>query len=92
MRSLLHDDQLKRLSALGDQLKAYWAIVDFEAFWPDLKKALASYIRAGHFDPWKAAGHSRRGNLARQRRLGHVLHHFMGNGHHILVEMMHDPK
>ena len=35
------DDRLKRLSDLGDQLEAYRRVVDFEAFRPDLEKALA---------------------------------------------------
>jgi hypothetical protein len=35
------DDRLRRLSDLGDQLEAYGRVVDFEAFRPDLEKALA---------------------------------------------------
>ncbi|CAH1658942.1 hypothetical protein BOSEA31B_11780 [Hyphomicrobiales bacterium] len=35
------DERLKRLSELGDQLEAYARAVDFEAFRPDLERALA---------------------------------------------------
>lgn len=35
------DDRLRRLSDLGDQLEAYGRVVDFEAFRPELEKALA---------------------------------------------------
>jgi IS5 family transposase len=35
------DDRLKRLSALGDQLEAFRAVVNFEMFRPDLDAALA---------------------------------------------------
>lgn len=35
------DERLRRLSDLGDQLEAYGRIVDFEAFRPELEKALA---------------------------------------------------
>jgi hypothetical protein len=35
------DDRLKRLSDLGDQLEAFRAAVDFEAFRPALNAALA---------------------------------------------------
>lgn len=35
------DNRLRRLSDLGDQLEAYGRVVDFEAFRPDLEKALA---------------------------------------------------
>jgi len=35
------DDRLKRLSDLGDQLEAFEAAVDFEAFRPELNAALA---------------------------------------------------
>jgi IS5 family transposase len=41
------DDRLRRLSDLGDQLEAYGRIVDFEAFRPDLEKALA-YTSGAH--------------------------------------------
>lgn len=34
------DDRLKRLSDLGDQLEAFRAAVEFEAFRPDLNAAL----------------------------------------------------
>ena len=34
------DDRLKRLSDLGDQLEAYGRVVDFEAFRPELGKAM----------------------------------------------------
>ena len=49
------DDRLKRLSDLGDQLEAYGRVVDFEAFRPELEKALAytSGVHGGRppFDP-----------------------------------------
>ena len=35
------EERLTRLSGLGDQLEAFSRIVDFEAFRPDLEKALA---------------------------------------------------
>jgi IS5 family transposase len=35
------DDRLRRLSDLGDQLEAYARVVDFEAFRPELDKALS---------------------------------------------------
>ena len=35
------DDRLKRLSELGDQFEAYGRVVDFEAFRPELERALA---------------------------------------------------
>lgn len=35
------DERLQRLSELGDQLEPYARTVDFEAFRPDLEKALA---------------------------------------------------
>ncbi|MGB3898014.1 MAG: IS5 family transposase [Mesorhizobium sp.] len=41
------DDRLRRLSDLGDQLEAYGRLVDFEAFRPDLDKALA-YTSGAH--------------------------------------------
>ena len=49
------DDRLRRLSDLGDQLEAYGRLVDFEAFRPELDKALA-YSSGAHggrppFDP-----------------------------------------
>src|SRR5256885_10156420 len=34
------DDRLKRLSDLGDQLEAFEAVVEFEAFRPELNAAL----------------------------------------------------
>jgi hypothetical protein len=49
------DDRLRRLSDLGDQLEAYGRVVDFEAFRPDLEKALAyprfTTLRAGPARP-----------------------------------------
>ena len=39
------DDRLKRLSDLGDQLEAFEAAVEFEAFRPELNAALT--IRTG---------------------------------------------
>src|SRR5690606_6224855 len=41
------DDRLRRLSDLGDQLEAYGRLVDFEAFRPELDKALA-YTSGAH--------------------------------------------
>ena len=41
------DDRLRRLSDLGDQLEAYGRVVDFEAFRPELEKALA-YTSGAH--------------------------------------------
>jgi len=41
------DDRLRRLSDLGDQLEAYGRVVDFEAFRPDLEKALV-YTSGAH--------------------------------------------
>jgi len=41
------DDRLQRLSDLGDQLEAYGRVVNFEAFRPDLEKALA-YSSGSH--------------------------------------------
>lgn len=41
------DDRLKRLSDLGDQLETYGRVVDFEAFRPELEKALA-YASGAH--------------------------------------------
>lgn len=41
------DDRLWRLSDLGDQLEAHGRVVDFEAFRPDLEKALA-YTSGAH--------------------------------------------
>jgi len=35
------EDHLARLSGLGDQLEAFSRVVDFDAFRPDLEKALA---------------------------------------------------
>ena len=35
------DDRLQRLTDLGDQLLAFTKVVDFEAFRPELTKALA---------------------------------------------------
>ncbi len=35
------EERLARLSGLGDQLEAFSRTVDFEAFRPDLEKALA---------------------------------------------------
>ncbi|GBR54724.1 transposase [Gluconobacter sphaericus NBRC 12467] len=35
------EERLARLSGLGDQFEAFSRIVDFEAFRPDLEKALA---------------------------------------------------
>ena len=35
------DNRLRRLSDLGDQLEAYARVVDFEAFRPELDKALS---------------------------------------------------
>jgi len=34
------DERLKRLSAIGDQLEAFSAVVDFEMFRPELEAAL----------------------------------------------------
>ena len=39
------DDRLKRLSDLGDQLEAFAAAVDFEAFRPELNAALCLFGR-----------------------------------------------
>lgn len=41
------DDRLRRLSDLGDQLEAYGRLVDFEAFRPELERALA-YTSGAH--------------------------------------------
>ena len=41
------DERLKRLSDLGDQLETYGRVVDFEAFRPELEKAL-SYSSGAH--------------------------------------------
>jgi hypothetical protein len=40
------DDRLKHLSDLGDELEAFRAAVDFEAFRPDLNAALAYWDRS----------------------------------------------
>ena len=49
------EERLARLSGLGDQLEAFSQTVDFEAFRPDLEKALAysDRIKGGRppFDP-----------------------------------------